>query len=47
MGEGYGHIGCARWAREMKGLCKMCEGKPKMRELESYACSLVSERAER
>ena len=35
MGEGYGHMGCARWvremgcarwAREMRGLCEMGEG---------------------
>ena len=47
MGEGYGHMGCARWAREMRGLCEMGEGdervmrdqqgKPEMKELESCA----------
>ena len=47
MGKGYGHMGCARWAREMRGLCKIGEGEPKMRELESCAFGLMSERVER
>ena len=30
MGE---DMGCARWAKEMRGLCEMGKGEPKMREL--------------
>ena len=40
-------MGCMRWAREMRRLCKMGKRESEMRELESCACGLVSERAER
>ena len=33
MGKGYGDMGCARWAREMRGLCEIGEGGLNMREL--------------
>ena len=47
MGKGYDHMGCTRWAREMRGLCEMGKGELEIRESESCACGLVSERAER
>ena len=40
-------MGCTRWAREMRRLCEIGKRESKMRELESCACGLVSERAER
>ena len=42
MGEGYGHMGCVRWAREMRGLCEIHNGEPDMRESESCAWLLMA-----
>ena len=42
MGEGYGHMGCVRWVREMRGLCEIGEGEMEMRESESCTWLIVA-----
>ena len=42
MGEGYGQMGCVRWAREMRGLCEIGEGETEMRESESCTWLIVA-----